>query len=160
LIDIHSPLRWHGTLRDEPATLPWGISYEIALTRVDSQDRAVPVRGGLRVTSSPHGKESLPADVHAGDEIAVVAQARLPQMFRDEGAFDWRPYLRSQGVELTAALRRFFQQKSRRQQITITRSFFEFRLQRETFYFPATRKRPPRAASFPNQMVKRCNPTC
>jgi hypothetical protein len=25
LIDIHSPLRWHGTLLDEPSNLPWGI---------------------------------------------------------------------------------------------------------------------------------------
>src|SRR5205814_10245960 len=46
-IDIHSPLRGHGTLRDEPATLPWGISYELALSHVDFQDRSVPVRGGL-----------------------------------------------------------------------------------------------------------------
>jgi hypothetical protein len=37
-IDLHSPLRWHGTLRDEPATLPWGISYDIALMSVRSSE--------------------------------------------------------------------------------------------------------------------------
>jgi Domain of unknown function (DUF4131) len=104
LIDIHSPLRWYGTLRDEPATLPWGTSYEIADT-LDYQDHSVPVSGGLRLTNSPHAEESPPKDVHAGDELAAVVQARLPQMFRDEGVFDRRTYLRSQGVELTAALR-------------------------------------------------------
>jgi predicted membrane metal-binding protein len=104
LIDIHSPLRWYGTLRDEPATLPWGTSYEIADT-LDYQDHSVPVSGGLRLTNSPHSEESPPKDLHAGDELAAVVQARLPQMFRDEGVFDRRTYLRSQGVELTAALR-------------------------------------------------------
>ena len=24
-LDLHAPLRWHGILRDEPGTLPWGI---------------------------------------------------------------------------------------------------------------------------------------
>ena len=57
------------------------------------------------MTYSPQGEASLPADIHAGDEIAVVAQARSPQMFRDEGAFDRPAYLGSHGVELNAALR-------------------------------------------------------
>lgn len=26
-IDLHTPLRWHGNLRDEPAKLPWGAGY-------------------------------------------------------------------------------------------------------------------------------------
>jgi hypothetical protein len=33
-VDLHSPLRWHGALRDEPARLPWGFGYEIDLSRV------------------------------------------------------------------------------------------------------------------------------
>jgi competence protein ComEC len=103
-IDLHSPLRWHGTLRDEPATLPWGISYDIALVGVDYQERSVALNGGIRATYSSRGVDS-PPNLHAGDQIAIVAQARLPQRFQDEGAFDRRAYLRSQGVELTAQLR-------------------------------------------------------
>jgi competence protein ComEC len=104
-IDVHTPLRWHGILRDEPAALPWGFSYEIDLTQVDYRDRAIPIQGGLRATYSPHSEDPSPADAHAGDAIAIVTQARLPQLFRDEGAFDRRAYLRSQGVDLTASLR-------------------------------------------------------
>jgi hypothetical protein len=38
-IDLHAPLRWHGTLRDEPSRLPWGIGYEIELTGVEYQSQ-------------------------------------------------------------------------------------------------------------------------
>src|SRR5260370_39015421 len=44
-------------------------------------------------------------DLHAGDEIAVVTQAKQPQVFRDEGAFDRRAYLASQNIDLVATLR-------------------------------------------------------
>jgi competence protein ComEC len=104
-IDIHSPLRWRGVLRDEPATLPWGRSYEVELTSVDYQEQTLAISGGLRATYSPRGEEPAPPEMHAGDEVSLVAQARLPQHFRDEGAFDRREYLRAQGVDLTAALR-------------------------------------------------------
>src|SRR5260370_18274963 len=43
--------------------------------------------------------------LHAGDEVTVIAQARRPQIFRDEGAFDRRAYLATQGIELGATLR-------------------------------------------------------
>ncbi len=104
-IDLHSPLRWHGTLRDEPELLPWGTSIEIVLTAVDYQERNIPVQGGMRLTYSAHPNEPALPEIHFGDEVEVVAHARLPQLFRDEGAFDRRAYLRSQGVDLTAALR-------------------------------------------------------
>jgi competence protein ComEC len=104
-IDLHAPLRWHGILRKEPATLPWGTAYDVELTGVDFEERTVPVQGGLRATYSPHSEESAAINVHAGDGITIVTQARLPQMFRDEGAFDRRAYLRRQGVDLTATLR-------------------------------------------------------
>ena len=105
IIDLHTPLRWHGTLRDEPAPLPWGVSYEIDLSDVDFEDRSVPIDGGLRLSYTPHGDNSPMPEMHAGDRVAVVAQARLPQLFRDEGAFDRRAYLQTQGVDLTASLR-------------------------------------------------------
>ena len=43
--------------------------------------------------------------MHAGDAIAVLTQAKLPQVYRDEGAFDRRAYLSQHGVDLVAALR-------------------------------------------------------
>ncbi len=104
-IDLHTPLRWHGRLGDEPARLPWGYGYEIELTAVEYQNALVPTQGGLRLSFAPHpGEQALP-DLHAGDEIAVLVQARRSQVFRDDGAFDRRAYLASQNIDLVATLR-------------------------------------------------------
>ncbi len=104
-IDLHTPLRWRGTLRDEPAKLPWGSGLEIELAGVDYENSQLEARGGLRVTFSPRGDDlPLPA-LHAGDEVSVIAQGKRPQVFRDEGAFDRRAYLATQGVDLVATLR-------------------------------------------------------
>ena len=104
-LDVHTPLRWQGVLRDEPATLPWGVSYEIELTSVDYRDVPISIQGGLRATYSPDADEHALPNVHAGDQVGLVAQARLPQFFREEGAFERRAYLGSQEIDLTTALR-------------------------------------------------------
>lgn len=104
-IELHTPLWWHGTLRDEPARLPWGYGYEIQLTGVEYQSALLPAGGGMRVsfTTLP-GRQELPR-FHAGDEVTVLVQARRPQVFRDDGAFDRRSYLAQQNIDLTATLR-------------------------------------------------------
>jgi competence protein ComEC len=104
-IDLHTPLRWHGKLRDEPARLPWGHGYEIELATVEYQNSLDPVQGGLRLSFSRHPGEQALADLHAGDEITVLTQAKRPQVFRDDGAFDRRAYLASQNIDLVATLR-------------------------------------------------------
>ncbi len=104
-IDLRTPLRWHGKLRDEPARLPWGYGYEMELSGVEYQGALLPVQGGMRLSFSPHPGESQLPDLHAGDELAVLAQAKRPQVFRDEGAFDRRAYLASQNIDLLATLR-------------------------------------------------------
>lgn len=104
-IDLKTPLRWHGHLRDEPARLPWGYGYEIELTGVDFQGTLQPARGGLRLSFSPRPGGLLPVDLHAGDAVAVITQAKRPQVFRNDGAFDRRAYLAQQNIDLTATLR-------------------------------------------------------
>jgi competence protein ComEC len=106
-LSLKTPLRWHGILRDEPARLPWGTGYEIELLSVDYEDAAVPVVGGLRLSFTPHANTnaSLVSQLHAGDEIDVVAEARRPPVFRDEGAFDRRAYLATQNIDLVGILR-------------------------------------------------------
>lgn len=106
-LDLKTPLRWHGRLRDEPSRLPWGYGYEIELSGVDYAGAFVHLHGGLRLSYSevPGESAAVPPLVHVGDEITVVTQARLPQLFRDEGAFDRRGYLAQQGVDLIATLR-------------------------------------------------------
>ena len=104
-IDLRTPLRWHGRLRDEPARLPWGYGYEIDLASVEYENASVPIRGGMQLNFTAHPNEAAPPDLHAGDEITIIAQGRQPQVFRDEGAFDRRAYLAAQGIDLVATLR-------------------------------------------------------
>jgi competence protein ComEC len=104
-VDLKTPLRWHGRLRDEPARLPWGYGYEIELTGVEYEGSLVPARGGLRVSFSENPGQTAAPDVHAGDQIEVATQAKRPQVFRDDGAFDRRAYLAQQNVDLVATLR-------------------------------------------------------
>jgi len=104
-LDLHTPLRWHGRLRDEPTKLPWGFGLELELGGVDYENSHLSSSGGLRLSFSPKPDDpALPA-LHAGDEVTAIAQAKRPQLFRDEGAFDRRAYLASQGIDLVAVLR-------------------------------------------------------
>jgi competence protein ComEC len=92
-------------VRDEPARLPWGYAYDLELSGVEYETGLVPTRGGLRLSFSPRQDQLLPIDLHAGDAVAVLAQAKLPQVFKDEGAFDRRAYLASQNIDIVATLR-------------------------------------------------------
>jgi hypothetical protein len=48
----------------------------------------------MRRTYSANKEETELPHMHAADAMEVVDGARLPQLFRDEGAFDRRAYLR------------------------------------------------------------------
>lgn len=124
-INWKTPLRYFGRLRDEPEPLPWGVRYEIDLSGVELVGAIIPATGGLRLSYVPRpvfqgtqytGKQpgrrgdrqpemtSVP-ELHAGDAIAVLTQARLPQVFRNEGAFDRRVFLSRQKIDVVANLR-------------------------------------------------------
>jgi competence protein ComEC len=104
-IHLGTPLRWHGHLRDEPARLPWGYGYEIELLGVEFEEALQPARGGLRLSFTINADQPLPPDLHAGDEVTVLTEAKQPQVFKDEGAFDRRAYLAQQNIDLVATLR-------------------------------------------------------
>jgi len=104
-VNLRTPLRWHGRLRDEPARLPWGYGYEIELTGVEYEGALVPARGGLRVSFAGSPGQLAAPDVDAGDELVVTTEAKRPQIYRDEGAFDRRAYLEQQNIALVATLR-------------------------------------------------------
>jgi competence protein ComEC len=74
------------------------------LSGVETAEGMIPVSGGMRMGFTPKEGEALP-EVHAGDEVSVMAQARLPLVFRDAGAFDRREYLAQQNIHLLATLR-------------------------------------------------------
>jgi competence protein ComEC len=104
-LDLKTPLQWHGRLRDEPARLPWGYGYEIELSGVEFEGALRTIRGGLRLSFTPQQDGTTMPELHAGDDVAVLAEARRPPVFRDEGAFDRRAYLAQQNVNLTGTLR-------------------------------------------------------
>jgi competence protein ComEC len=104
-LPLKAPLRWHGRLRDEPARLPWGYGYEIELSGVEFEEAVHPARGGFRLSFTALPGAALPSVLHAGDEVAVLTEAKRPQVFRDEGAFDRRAYLAQQNIDLVATLR-------------------------------------------------------
>ena len=104
-IDLHTPLRWHGRLRDEPTKLPWGFGLELELASVDYENSQLSTQGGLRLSFSQKVDNPALSAFHAGDAITVIAQAKQPQLFRNEGTFDRRAYLATQGIDLVATLR-------------------------------------------------------
>ncbi len=105
-VSLKSPMRYYGKLRDEPEKLPWGWGYEIGLTGVEHESVLLPAAGGLRLSLGTKSPEQTQAtELHAGDAIAALTQTKLPQVYRDEGAFDRRAYLSEQGVDLVGALR-------------------------------------------------------
>ena len=105
-ISLKTPLRWRGHLRDEPTRLPWGYGYEIELTGVEFEGAFHPARGGLRLSFTAHPEGPMPPELHAGDEVAVLAEAKRPQVFKDEGAFDRRAYLSQQNIDIVATRER------------------------------------------------------
>src|SRR5271166_3782303 len=104
-IELKTPLRWYGRLRSEPSRLPWGFELELELAGVETAQGTIPVVGGMRVSFTPKDSDPSLPEVHAGDEVSVLTQARLPQVFRDAGAFDRRAYLAQQNIHLLATLR-------------------------------------------------------
>jgi competence protein ComEC len=104
-LPMKTPLRWHGRLRDEPTRLPWGYGYELDISGVEFEEALHPARGGLRLSYATHPEGAPLPELHAGDEVAVLTEARQPQVFRDEGAFDRRAYLAQQNIDLVATLR-------------------------------------------------------
>ncbi len=100
-----APLRYVGRLRNEISRLPWGYGLELDLTRVETAAGALPLRGGMRVGFTPKVGEPGLAELHAGDEIAVLAAARLPLVYKGAGAFDRREFLAQQNIHVQATLR-------------------------------------------------------
>ncbi len=104
-LNLKSPLRWHGRLRNEPAKSPWGYSMDVSLSGVEASGELQPVKGGLRLGFTPKDGDAALPDVHAGDEIAALTVAHLPLVYRDAGAFNRREFLASQSIDLMATLR-------------------------------------------------------
>jgi len=70
--------------------MPWGYSLELELKRVEMASGYLPVSGGMRLGFTPREEGARLPELHAGDEISALTEARLPLMYKDDGAFDRR----------------------------------------------------------------------
>lgn len=100
---------------DEPQIHPWQIepggwevdsqpptqSIDLDITAVEDMtpdtDIMRPLSGGVRITLTG---SALP--LHCGEEIEIPLRLRVPETYRDAGAFSYSNELLSEGVDLTA----------------------------------------------------------
>jgi competence protein ComEC len=75
------------------------------LNAVEMAEGTLPVTGGMRIGFTPRDDDPHLPDVHTGDEISALAEARLPLVYKDPGAFDRREFLARQNIYLLATLR-------------------------------------------------------
>ena len=59
----------------------------------------------MRVGFTPRDTDSQLPDVHAGDEVSLLAEGRLPLRYKNPGAFDRREFLMREDIHLLATLR-------------------------------------------------------
>ena len=59
----------------------------------------------MRLGFTPRENDPALPEVHAGDEICALTEARLPLVYKDAGAFDRREFLARQEIHVLATLR-------------------------------------------------------
>ena len=104
-INLKSPLKWYGRLMSEPARLPWGYSFDLALSGVDANGGHISLAGGLRAAFTPKDDDLQLPPLHAGDDISILLQAHPPLIYRDAGAFNRREFLARQNIDMVGTLR-------------------------------------------------------
>lgn len=105
-LDLGAPLRWQGTLRSDPLSLPWGVHYDIDLQQLQYAGAWTPVTGGMRIEYYfDERKQQNPVPLRAGDHVEALVRSRLPRNFGDPGAFDYQAFLAGQNIDVTAILR-------------------------------------------------------
>jgi hypothetical protein len=80
LIDLHSPLRWHGTFRDEPSNLP-SVKPQLTVISAGEENPVLPER--LQQAGVPTLRTDVDGAIHiltAGKQIEVTCFIACPQI--------------------------------------------------------------------------------
>ncbi|MGP8258351.1 MAG: ComEC/Rec2 family competence protein [Acidobacteriaceae bacterium] len=93
---------------DEPGTP--STSLDLSLTAIEDvtpdTSRMVPIFGGIRATLLANNTRPIQAQpqpqLHCGDLIEVALRLRVPERYRDPGAWQFADYLLDQGIAATA----------------------------------------------------------
>ncbi|MCU1322367.1 MAG: internalization-related competence protein ComEC/Rec2 [Acidobacteriaceae bacterium] len=95
------------TTQFQEAEAPAAMSIDVAVDAVEDVTpdiaRMVTVQGGVRVTVMAQGK-TLP-ELRCGDGIEAPMQMRVPERYRDPGAWQYADYLLAQGIGVHANVR-------------------------------------------------------
>ena len=85
-----------------------GLSVDLGVEAVEEVtpdvSRMVPVAGGVRATVIAEGGAAMP-ELRCGDLVEVAMRLKVPQRFRDPGAWQYGDYLLAQGIGVHASVR-------------------------------------------------------
>lgn len=100
--DFDSVPAWEST-EERPGVHPLTVDLQIDAIEdiTPDESRMVPVSGGVRVSLS--NADGL--NLTCGDRVALPLRLRVPQRYRDPGAFQYADFLLSQGIAVEANAR-------------------------------------------------------
>ncbi len=84
------------------ATGPAALQVDLALTQIEQltpeTSTLVPITGGLRITLLPSPTNAPLPSLHCGQLVQVDARLRIPERYRDPGAWQYADYLLAQSI--------------------------------------------------------------
>ncbi|WP_213803805.1 ComEC/Rec2 family competence protein [Granulicella sp. dw_53] len=92
---------WHEA--EPPGAMSVDVQVEAVEEVTPDVSRMVPMEGGLRVTVTSRG-DALPS-LKCGDWVAAPMQLRVPERYRDPGAWQYADYLLTEGIGAHASVR-------------------------------------------------------
>jgi competence protein ComEC len=99
-VDLEDPVRVEGRLVSSPVRASYGLQFDVAVTRVESQRQAHAVTGKarLRLQLADEAETLAAADslrLQYGDLIRVLVRLRRPRVYQNPGSFDFRRWMES-----------------------------------------------------------------
>ena len=93
----------HAWQTDAPdAATPAALQVDLALSRIEEltpdSSTLVPITGGLRLTLLPSPADPALPSLHCGQLLQLDTRLRLPERYRDPGAWQYADYLLAQGI--------------------------------------------------------------
>ncbi|HWP85235.1 MAG TPA: ComEC family competence protein, partial [Terriglobia bacterium] len=101
------PLEIIGWARTPTKRRPGNESFDLEVEQIRQAGNWLPARGGIRVYYFPNADGPPSLSVAYGTRLLVsLSELRRPRNFLTPGSFDWEAYLRRQGIDFTARVRR------------------------------------------------------
>ena len=91
---------------EQPGTPATSLDLDLASIEEVTPDtaRMVPIAGGVRVTLLTSNKPQPQSQLHCGDVVEAPLRLRIPERYRDPGAWQFADYLLDQAIAATASV--------------------------------------------------------